>query len=225
MKAIILQFVITLTALLPIGSANAATTLYTDETAFLAALSSPPTLESFEGLTATNTRTLTSINTTLFDISMTGGPNNFIGVYDTAFNDIHATAGTNFLVPAADVIEPLEVTLLFSQSVSAFGLNINDFGDCCGSNNLTYATNGGDSGIIASSPLASGNELFFGIVTDASFNQFTLGISTDGRDGIGLDEFYVGAAVPAPAAFWLFGSALGILGWVKRRGRTFGKST
>lgn len=32
-----------------------------------------------------------------------------------------------------------------------------------------------------------------------------------------LDNIVVGAAVPVPAAVWLFGSALGALGWVRRR--------
>jgi len=32
-----------------------------------------------------------------------------------------------------------------------------------------------------------------------------------------VDNIVVGAAVPVPAAVWLFGSALGALGWVRRR--------
>ena len=32
-----------------------------------------------------------------------------------------------------------------------------------------------------------------------------------------VDNIVVGAAVPVPAAVWLFGSALGLLGWIRKR--------
>jgi hypothetical protein len=35
--------------------------------------------------------------------------------------------------------------------------------------------------------------------------------------GLEIDNIVVGAAVPIPAAVWLFGSALGGLGWMRRR--------
>ncbi|MBL8199873.1 MAG: VPLPA-CTERM sorting domain-containing protein [Chromatiales bacterium] len=40
------------------------------------------------------------------------------------------------------------------------------------------------------------------------------------QDGIDVQEFLIGpaiAVVPVPAAVWLFGSALGIMGWVRRK--------
>ena len=38
-----------------------------------------------------------------------------------------------------------------------------------------------------------------------------------GKGGLGTCSDWVGVAVPVPAAVWLFGSALGLLGWARRR--------
>jgi len=56
----------------------------------------------------------------------------------------------------------------------------------------------------------------------ATFDGTTLAIFYDGRTGLTgtdtLNSFTLDASiVPVPAAVWLFGSALGLLGWVRRR--------
>jgi hypothetical protein len=52
----------------------------------------------------------------------------------------------------------------------------------------------------------------WGLVTRAVFS-----VSSDGSSfGGGLDDLVV-SAVPIPAAVWLFGSGLGLLGWFRRR--------
>jgi hypothetical protein len=44
-------------------------------------------------------------------------------------------------------------------------------------------------------------------------------IADGDTDFAGLDDFQFGTVVPIPATVWLFGSALGLLGWVRRRKR------
>jgi hypothetical protein len=34
---------------------------------------------------------------------------------------------------------------------------------------------------------------------------------------VGYDDFYYSTVVPIPAAVWLFGSGLGLLGWFRRK--------
>lgn len=41
--------------------------------------------------------------------------------------------------------------------------------------------------------------------------------TASGGFGLGFDNFDTGVVIPVPAAAWLFGSALGLLGWVRRK--------
>jgi len=53
-------------------------------------------------------------------------------------------------------------------------------------------------------------------ITGAQFLVRGDGFTESGQVYAEIDNLVVGAAVPIPAAVWLFGSALGLLGWANR---------
>ena len=73
----------------------------------------------------------------------------------------------------------------------------------------------------------AGGEFIYGDLADLGqgdwLNLIAFGYSVDIPGGVPVaslfevDNIVVGAAVPVPAAIWLFGSGLGLLGWLCRR--------
>ena len=55
-----------------------------------------------------------------------------------------------------------------------------------------------------------------GLPDGGDSNFYVGGFGVDDSDGTGIDGISA-SAVPVPAAVWLFGSALGMLGWARRR--------
>jgi hypothetical protein len=75
-------------------------------------------------------------------------------------------------------------------------------------------------GNYASDPVGTGDWLnVVGVFFTASGPFCTTNCYLD-LAGLEVDNIVVGAAVPIPAAVWLFGSGLGLLGWIRRRRTT-----
>lgn len=199
-------------------SVNAITTYYSNEATFLANVSNP-TLESFEGLTATNTQS--SSNLVAGQITVIPGSNTILGVWDNPVNGPHATDGTNFIRANVDLdTASTSVTFSFGIPINAFGINITDFGDVNPGGRLLFTNDAGDSFTVASGALPESNEIFFGLLNTSNNFQSVTFFNENLVDGTGYDEIYSNA-VPIPSAVWLFGSGLlGIIGISRRKNQT-----
>lgn len=202
-------------ALLFNAQAIAATVTFTDRATWEAAAGSFAT-EDFEGVTPIEADTAgETLSLADFDIVVdenhgeiairSFGEGSVIGGTQSFFGDVHVTPCTSG--PAG----PCFQDLVFGDSLRAFGA---DFaaGDAEGVTlNLLL-------GMTEVYPISFSGISFFGVITTEAFTTISI---TGGSTGSG---FYVMdnvgfSAIPVPAAAWLFGSALGLLGWMRIRGR------
>ncbi len=193
-----------ITALLTFAiSLHAITTnTFSNESNFLAAVGGSATLESFESVTAANSRNSTSL--TVGNLTVSSNP--AFGVFNTSpnFFGTSATHGTNYIVSNIGGT----TTFTFSQAISSFGINITDFGDNNTSSDVLQVSLDVDNTniVIANAPRGDGNLLFFGVVTDGAFNSLTF--SYGASEAVGFDEVYSviaptsGPSVPEPS-IWL----------------------
>jgi hypothetical protein len=168
-----------------------------NEADFLAAVSFPLDMESFEGLMVDN-NTHQHINLTLADFTIVSNDLT-LSVWDRTCDwGGHATDGIKH-IQAGSTTNQLDFYL--NEAVKAFGLNIIDWGDF-GTGALTYSMDGQGLFTVAVSPLPSENELFFGTISTQEFNHVTLSHNISG-ESYSIDEAYYG--IPEPATMVLLG--------------------
>jgi len=153
---------------------------FDDESAFLA-MTQSPSLESFEGLTATNSQAVAPIVTPGFTLT---SPDN-MGIFNTPSQGRTATDGVNYLNGVRE-----SLTFTFANPKTAFGFNITDFGDF-GGGVLTFMNNAGDSfsAAMGSFPSGTGN-VFFGVINYTMPFDMVILTHTNANDALGYDEIY-----------------------------------
>jgi hypothetical protein len=165
------------------------TSVFTDEASFLSSVSCRTvSLESFEGLAATNTSNRTVITTPDFTVTTDNPPR--LGVWDQRFRGSYATHGTQWMgVDEGLLVVPQVTTLTFDVMVNHFGINFTDYGTF-GNGNLEFANDIGDVATAALSGQGGGNHQFFGIINSSrAFRSVTLTHSISG-EFYGIDEIY-----------------------------------
>ena len=197
------------------NQSTAATITFTDEAAFLSAVPNATT-ESFEGLTPDNvsdSRSLISVGS--FQLTADG---KVLSVNDIPRFGFAATDGSNYVEISDNDSNGSFAKFAFSVPQLAFGLNIVDWGDSS-PGSLLFTNDIGDAGTIETNPpfRASGNILYFGVLSDTPFTEFTITNTVIGGVGTGMDFFVIDkvstAPVPEPGTIILFSiGALSIIG-------------
>jgi len=119
----------------------------------------------------------------------------------------------------ADTNEVTNVNVFTTTGTTLTGVDYSDsldLGGCCSNFvNLTLLDDGGNLFLIFDSPLTNGGGMMDLVVTGTNCINNACGI----RSGVGTRLILSGSAtaVPLTAAAWLFGSGLGLLGWMRRR--------
>jgi len=128
--------------------------------------------------------------------------------------------GGNPLGNQAVVMDQFPLVFDFSANpIDYFGVFTMDHVGANDGFSVTYTTNGFDNNDI-SNTLSSGESAeFIGVYTDDQLIKQVRIAVANGSGLWGMDniQFGLAAVVPVPATFWLFGSALGLLGWLKRQ--------
>jgi hypothetical protein len=174
-----------------------ATTTFTDEKAFLLANPAITKMESFEGLTATNSYTTRTCPMAGFVIDIPDTPYDYLGIWNIPFVGGFATQGANWLGFQSNTNERLR--WIFDHPINAFGVNITDWGDF-GTGSLTFSNDAGDNFVVAVTPLGNGNQQFFGVINDGmSFTAVEFNQDISG-EFYGVDEIYSGPLACATPA-------------------------
>jgi len=145
-------------------------------------------LESFEGLAATNRIELATVTAADFTITTDNPPR--LGVWNERYQGAFATDGSQWMgVEENQLIVPQVTTLTFNVLINHIGFYTTDYGDF-GDGNLVFANDAGDEATAAFSGEPSGNRQFFGIINSAkAFRTVTLTHSVGG-EFYGIDEIY-----------------------------------
>jgi len=173
-------------------TALAAPVYYDDQGVFLAAAGTT-LLESFEGETATNSFTTTSIALAFFMVTEDFDTTPDLGIWNIPFVGGFATHGVNWLGYQSGADESLRFDFL--MSINSFGINITDWGDF-GTGTLTFSNDLGDMFQVDVTPNPDGDHQFFGvIIADMAFDTVTFTQSIAG-EFYGVDEIYFGTTPP-----------------------------
>jgi hypothetical protein len=187
-------------------AAQAATTTYTSQTDFLAAIAashSGTVTQGFTGLAPTN-GTLDVAGQTLGGITY-GGAGNAVHVADTGVDPSLYDWGSGALLALSLAGEP--TTLTFAAT-TAFGGWFGTFGDYAG---LVLIEIGGEEFAILTNDYP--DMYFAGFISDTPFTSVT--ITTFDSLSTVVDNVIL--AIPEPVSLALFGAALLGLGVVRRR--------
>jgi hypothetical protein len=188
-----------------VPAANAAS-YFSNEASFQAAAGGGLSFESFEGFTATNVRSdRGTVAVAGFTLVTPNG--NELSIFNTNDGGSHATHGSNYVLwgdfaPTPQTPTPNdEFVLNFSSPVDAFSMILTDPLDLSSSGaSIGFLNNLGESTTIATVPLASGAEVFFGVI---SSGMTSISIKTSptmfSGDRLGIDSVSFGA-VPEPAS-------------------------
>ncbi len=192
---------------------------------FLSQLASHST-EDFESFSAGNTPPLSlsfggSAGTITATLNLTAGgfSESSVRNVETGGGGRYATSGSNYFNNNRD-----EFSITFPNPVTAFGFYATDAADDPVGAILSINLGNGSGPIHVAGPgadpaIRNGAVLFFGVI-DANNPFSTISfLKSDLIDSIGYDDMIVGT-VPIPAAFPLFGSVLGLigfLGWKRKK--------
>jgi hypothetical protein len=201
------------TAALAIASCAAqATTVYTNEAAFLAAAGGSLSFESFETVQSSAGTQFNFADVSFSCAGTTWCP----GFFGTSTTLAHDGAHSVFFA------SPDTSTFTFAHAVNAFGAWIGDAGTT-GAVTLNVAlNNGGFATALTNFSGTSLNWQYFGLVSDTAFTSLTF-IPSNRNDGIYFDALRYGQAdvhaVPEPGSSLLLGIAgAGLLAARRKRG-------
>ena len=178
------------------------------------------TLESYESVPTGGVSNPLVVDTSPLTTTVSGGGGGG-QVVNTSFSGLFATDGSVYLTAGGRAVGGPTITFDFDSPINSFGVNFTDFGDFVNPGTLSYSLDGGTPVVFASSPLANGNQLFFGVIDDMnSFSQVAF-TSTASGDGFGFDEVRFGVTeVPEPTSLLAFGLGFfGLTGYALRRKR------
>jgi len=160
--------------------------------------------ESFEDFSPVDTD-LTVLNLGDFSITNLNPDSDELIVEDTDY-DVHATHGSQYVYWFVfDFGGGLQWD--FSSQISAFAFTLTDPVDWEGQ--ITFSNNAGESETIVVGSLPDSSEIFWGFVSDFTFDTMEI-LHTSDFDAVGIDEVYY---TPEPATVLI----LGLGGLVLRR--------
>ena len=214
-----------------VSGAGAAIVTFNDRATFLAHTSSSTTID-FGGIAPNGNFTLfeTPSGLTLSGVNFVGLPSNGFGLFVVDGNFCCATytqrggqvASLASPLSGPNGNSPIQVNL--PNGTNAVGLDLFSVtnGDVAGVLTDTVQIKvGADTFLVPTAPLSVGNgRVFFGFVSDTAVSSFSIDPTrTDIITSTNVVNFAFGVAapVPLPAAFWLLGSALGGIGFARRR--------
>jgi hypothetical protein len=173
---------------------------YYSEEDFINAFPFTLSMESFEGLPVDNQPYIhSSLSLSDFTVSTDG---DLLGVYDLGrFAGMHSTHGDQYVAAAGDIETTYQLDIYLDSPVKAFGLYITDWGDV-GSGTLSLDNYIESEFTIASGSQPGDNDIFFGIISDTTFDHISINQNNTG-DGFSIDEVYYG--IPEPSTLLLLG--------------------
>ncbi len=202
---------VAISSLFLVTSAQAATTFYSNEAAFLSASGGSLTFESFENASMASA-TSVSFPGGSFDCSGSSYCPGFYGI-----SSLFAHTGVQSVYFAS----PDSATFTFSSAINAFGIHIGGAGDVA-VNTMTAMLGNGDSGLALNNysgpyTVFGTNDVFFGAISSTPFTTVTF-IPNNRDDGIFFDSMHYGTApVPEPESYAMMLAGLGLVGLLARR--------